>query len=111
MTFGRSGPTRSITYAWIVGTTICFASVYVRKESYSKYGAKALVAQERAGRLVRVEEGRAVTYKITKNLADREGIEGLPGVLHETLGIGCDWTGRRTDELVDATVRRGNTVS
>ena len=48
---------------------------------------KGDVAEERAGRLVRMAEGQAVTYKITKKLADMENIEGLPGVLRETLGI------------------------
>ncbi len=48
---------------------------------------KGEVAEERAGRLVRMAEGQAVTYKITKRLADMEDIEGLLGVLHETLGI------------------------
>ena len=48
---------------------------------------KGDVAEERAGKLVRMAEGQAVTYKITKKLADMEDIEGLPGVLRETLGI------------------------
>ncbi len=48
---------------------------------------KGDVAEERAGRLVRMAEGQAVTYKITKKLADMEDIEGLPGVLREILDI------------------------
>lgn len=48
---------------------------------------KGEVAEERAGRLVRMAEGQSVTYKITKKLADMEDIEGLPGVLRDTLGI------------------------
>lgn len=48
---------------------------------------KGDVAEERAGRLVRMAEGQAVTYKITKKLADMEDIQGLPGVLRETLDV------------------------
>lgn len=48
---------------------------------------KGDVAEERAGRLVRMAEGQAVTYKITKRLTDMQSIERLPGVLRDTLGI------------------------
>ena len=46
---------------------------------------KGDVAENRAGRLVRMAEGQAVTYKVTKNLADMEPIETLPEVLRVTL--------------------------
>ena len=48
---------------------------------------KGEVAEERAGRLVRMAEGQAVTYKITKKLTDMRNIERLPSLLHETLDI------------------------
>lgn len=48
---------------------------------------KGEVAEERAGRLVRMAEGQAVTYKITKKLADMRDIEELPGLLRTTLEI------------------------
>ena len=48
---------------------------------------KGEVAEEQAGRLVRMAEGQAVTYKITKKLADMQPIGGLPAVLRHTLGI------------------------
>ena len=48
---------------------------------------KGEVAEERAGRLVRMAEGQAVTYKITKKLADMRAIEELPGLLRATLEI------------------------
>ncbi len=39
---------------------------------------KGEVAENRAGRLVRMAEGQAVTYKLTKRLEDMLDIEGLP---------------------------------
>ena len=44
---------------------------------------KGVVAENRAGRLVRMAEGQAVTYKLTKKLADMEGIEALPRWIRE----------------------------
>ena len=44
---------------------------------------KGAVAENRAGRLVRMAEGQAVTYKLTKRLDDMEGIAQLPErILH-----------------------------
>jgi hypothetical protein len=42
---------------------------------------KGAVAEDRAGRLVRMAEGQAVTYKLTKKLSDMKPIETLPDVL------------------------------
>ena len=39
---------------------------------------KGVVAEGGAGRLVRMAEGQAVTYKLTKKLGDMEAIEGMP---------------------------------
>lgn len=47
---------------------------------------KGEVAEEQAGRLVRMAEGQAVTYKITKKRADLTPIDGLPGALR-TAGV------------------------
>lgn len=44
--------------------------------------------EEKAGHLVRMAEGQAVTYKITKNLADLLPIENLPQALRDR-GIGA----------------------
>ena len=46
---------------------------------------KGEVAENRAGRLVRMAEGQAVTYKITKKLGDMEPIEALPTLLRGVL--------------------------
>lgn len=40
---------------------------------------KGAVAENRAGTLVRMAEGQAVTYKLTKRLAEMDEIERLPG--------------------------------
>lgn len=39
---------------------------------------KGVVAERGAGRLVRMAEGQAVTYKLTKKLGDMVGIEEMP---------------------------------
>ena len=46
---------------------------------------KGEVAENRAGRLVRMAEGQAVTYKVTKKLDDMQPIEALPAVLRVVL--------------------------
>ena len=46
---------------------------------------KGAVAENRAGTLVRMAEGQAVTYKLTKKLADMEVIERLPGRIQTVL--------------------------
>lgn len=48
---------------------------------------KGFVAENRAGRLVRMAEGQAVTYKLTKKLPDMLPIDELPGMLQSSLGI------------------------
>ena len=48
---------------------------------------KGEVAENRAGRLVRMAEGQAVTYKVTKKLGDMEPIEALPAVMRAVLDI------------------------
>ena len=42
---------------------------------------KGMVAESRAGRLVRMAEGQAVTYKLTKKLDDMHEISGLPDAI------------------------------
>ena len=49
---------------------------------------KGAVAEGRAGRLVRMAEGQAVTYKLTKKLEDMEKITELPGNVTEALAQG-----------------------
>ena len=46
---------------------------------------KGAVAENRAGRLVRMAEGQAVTYKLTKRLDDMEGIAQLPDRVRHAL--------------------------
>ncbi len=46
---------------------------------------KGAVAEGRAGRLVRMAEGQAVTYKLTKKLDDMKKIAELPGDVMEAL--------------------------
>ena len=48
---------------------------------------KGEVAENRAGRLVRMAEGQAVTYKVTKKLDDMEPIEALPALLRAVLDM------------------------
>ncbi len=48
---------------------------------------KGDVAEGRAGTLVRMAEGQAVTYKITKQLDDMLPVEDLPGLIADTLGV------------------------
>ncbi len=45
---------------------------------------KGEVAEEQAGRLVRMAEGQSVMTKITKHLKDMRPIEELPGVIRAT---------------------------
>lgn len=49
---------------------------------------KGAVAESRAGRLVRMAEGQAVTYKLTKRLEDMAGIRILPTRIRQALGDG-----------------------
>ena len=43
------------------------------------------VAENRAGRLVRMAEGQAVTYKLTKRLGDMAGIAQLPERIRQAI--------------------------
>lgn len=47
---------------------------------------KGAVAEGRAGTLVRMAEGQAVTYKLTKKLDDLVTISGLPAMVSSALG-------------------------
>ena len=47
---------------------------------------KGAVAENRAGTLVRMAEGQAVTYKLTKKLDDMAEIEELPARIRQALG-------------------------
>lgn len=46
---------------------------------------KGAVAEGRAGRLVRMAEGQAVTYKLTKRLNEMDSIGQLPERIHRTI--------------------------
>ncbi len=46
---------------------------------------KGVVAENRAGTLVRMAEGQAVTYKLTKKLDDMQNIADLPSSILETI--------------------------
>lgn len=48
---------------------------------------KGDVAEGKAGRLVRMAEGQAVTYKLTKKLSSMILIEDLPGMLRTLLNL------------------------
>ena len=48
---------------------------------------KGAVAEGDAGRLVRMAEGQAVTYKITKKLDDMLPIEMMPDIVTDALGL------------------------
>ena len=47
---------------------------------------KGAVAESRAGTLVRMAEGQAVTYKLTKKLDELRAIEELPRLIRQALG-------------------------
>ena len=47
---------------------------------------KGDVAENKAGTLVRMAEGQAVTYKLTKRVDDMVDIEALPERIRETIG-------------------------
>ena len=51
---------------------------------------KGEVAESRAGTLVRMAEGQAVTYKLTKRLADLADIDGLPERVRQGLSESND---------------------
>ena len=46
---------------------------------------KGVVAEGGAGTLVRMAEGQAVTYKLTKKLSDMKKIEDLPVLIREII--------------------------
>ena len=46
---------------------------------------KGEVAEHKAGTLVRMAEGQAVTYKLTKKLEDMADIEGLPARIRQAI--------------------------
>ena len=48
---------------------------------------KGAVAENRAGRLVRMAEGQAVTCKLTKKLEEMVKIESLPPRIREICGL------------------------
>ena len=48
---------------------------------------KGHVAEGKAGSLVRMAEGQAVTYKITKKLDDLMPVETLPKLLRDKLDL------------------------
>ena len=48
---------------------------------------KGFVAENRAGKLVRMAEGQSVTYKLTKKLGGMEPMETLPRFLKSTLKL------------------------
>ncbi len=49
---------------------------------------KGVVAENRAGTLVRMAEGQAVTYKLTKKLKDMIEVEGLVPEIRRILTSG-----------------------
>lgn len=48
---------------------------------------KGEVAEGKAGSLVRMAEGQAVTYKITKKRNDMRLIDELPGALRDKMAL------------------------
>lgn len=60
---------------------------FTHVEIMQMYDEMGLVAENRAGRLVRMAEGQAMTYKLTKKLADMRPIETLPADLRTLLDL------------------------
>ena len=68
-------------YDWLLCLGICpFKIVF-------NTWRKGHVAEKRAGALVRMAEGQAVTYKLTKKLSDMKAIADLPGVIRVNVNI------------------------
>ena len=67
--------------------TICFVWEFAPLEIVFNMWRKGAVAEGDAGSLVRMAEGQAVTYKITKKFDDMRPIEKLPDMLRDKLGI------------------------
>lgn len=68
-------------YAYILCLGIC------PNEIVFNMWRKGEVAEGQAGIMVRMAEGQAVTYKITKKLSDMMPIAGLPNMLRANLHI------------------------
>lgn len=68
-------------YAYILCLGIC------PNEIVFNMWRKGEVAEGQAGTMVRMAEGQAVTYKITKKLSDMMPIAGLPNMLRANLHI------------------------
>lgn len=64
-------------YDWLLCLGICPHSIV-----FNLWG-KGEVAMDKAGKLVRMAEGQAVTYKLTKKLADMHDISALPKAVSE----------------------------
>lgn len=66
-------------YAWLLCLGICPDAVVFNM------WRKGMVAEGGAGALVRMAEGQAVTYKITKKLEDMISIDDLPALIRQAL--------------------------
>ena len=64
----------SIIFASIVTTTYLFCLGICPQSIVFDMWKKGDVAENKAGRLVRMAEGQAVTYKLTKTVGRDEGI-------------------------------------
>jgi hypothetical protein len=68
-------------YAYLLCLGICPDQIVFRM------WGKGEVAEGKAGSLVRMSEGQAVTHKLTKKLADMTPIADLPSLLRTSLNI------------------------
>ena len=67
-------------YQWLLCLGICPQSIVFNM------WRKGDVAEKKAGTLVRMAEGQAVTYKLTKKLLDLHAICKLPEIIRRNLG-------------------------
>lgn len=67
-------------YSWLLCLGICPSEIVFNM------WRKGEVAENKAGALVRMAEGQAVTYKLTKKYTDMRAIAGLPEAIRENLG-------------------------
>lgn len=63
--------------------TTCCVSAFCPDRVVFNMWRKGVVDENRAGKLVRMAEGQAVTDKITKKLAEMLDIEALPAQVRE----------------------------
>ena len=85
--WARKARSSSTMCAWIAVTIFWYAWESAPMKLSSTMWRKGAVAENKAGTLVRMAEGQAVTYKLTKTRGDMLPIEEFPNLLRVNLGM------------------------